>query len=67
MYRQFVDIPKGKTYAPLVAGLFLICFERYFVLSFSVNDQGDVIKAINSTKNINVRTNDKSDIAHRTL
>ena len=50
MYRQFVYIPMSQTYNPLVAGLFLFCFERYFMLSFSDNGQGDVIKAIDSTK-----------------
>ena len=50
MYRHLIGNPIGKTYAPLVAGLFLFCFERYFMLSFFDNDQGDVTKAINSTK-----------------
>ena len=36
-------------YAPLVADLFLFCYERDFMLSLSDNNQADVVKALNST------------------
>ena len=35
--------------APLVADLFLFCYERDFMLSLSDNNQSDVIEAFNST------------------
>ena len=35
--------------APLVADLFLICYERDFMLSLSDNNQTDIIQAFNST------------------
>ena len=35
--------------APLVADLFLFCYERDFMLSFSEDNQSDVIEAFNST------------------
>ena len=39
----------GTNYAPLVADLFLFCYERDFMLSLSDNNQADVIEAFNST------------------
>ena len=35
--------------APLVADLFLFCYEREFMLSLSDNNQTDIIEAFNST------------------
>ena len=35
--------------APLVADLFLFCYERNFMLSLSDNNQTDIIEAFNST------------------
>ena len=35
LYRQIVGIPMGTNCAPLVADLFLFCYERYFMLSLS--------------------------------
>ena len=35
--------------APLVVDLFLICYERYFMLSLSEDNQSDLIEAFNST------------------
>ena len=32
LYRQIVDIPIGTNCAPLVAGLFLFCYERDFLV-----------------------------------
>ena len=39
----------GTNCAPLVADLFLFCYERDFMLSFSEDTQSDVIEAFNST------------------
>ena len=47
--RQIVGIPKGANCAPLVADLFLFCYERDFMLSLSDNKQTDIIEAFDST------------------
>ena len=39
----------GMTCAPLVADLFLFCYERDFMLSISDNNQADLVEAFNST------------------
>ena len=39
----------GTNCAPLVADLFLFCYERDFMLSLSDNDQTDIIEAFNSS------------------
>ena len=49
LYRQIVGIPMGTNCAPLVAGLFLFCYERDFMLSLSDNNQTDIIEAFNCT------------------
>ena len=49
LYRQIVGIPMGTNCAPLVADLFLFCYERDFKLSLSDNNQSDIIEAFNST------------------
>ena len=49
LYRQIVGIPMGTNCAPLVADLFLFCYERYFMLSLSDKNQTDIIEAFNST------------------
>ena len=49
LYRQFVCIPIGTDCAPLVADLFLFCYEREFMLSLSEDNQSGVIEAFNST------------------
>ena len=49
LYRQIVGIPMGTNCAPLVAELFLFCYERDFMLSLSDNNQTDIIEAFNST------------------
>ena len=38
----------GTKCAPLVADLFLFCYERDFMLSLSDNNQTDIIEAFNS-------------------
>ena len=49
LYRQIVGVPMGTNCAPLVADLFLFCYERDFMLSPSDNNQADIIEAFNST------------------
>ena len=49
LYRQIVGIPMGTNCAPLVADLFLFCYERVFMTSLSGNNQADIIEAFNST------------------
>ena len=49
IYRQIVGITLGTGCAPLVADLFLFCYERGFMLSLSDNNQTDIIEAFNST------------------
>ena len=39
----------GTNCAPLVAGLFLFCYERDFMLSLSEDNQSNVIEAFNAT------------------
>ena len=48
-YRQIVGIPMGTNCAPLVADLFLFCYERDFMLSLSEDNQSDGIEAFNYT------------------
>ena len=48
LYRQIVGIPMGANCAPLVADLFLFCYERDFMKDLSSDKQADVIKAFNS-------------------
>ena len=49
LYRQVVGIPMGTNCAPLVADLFLVCYERDFMMSLSDDKQADVIDAFNTT------------------
>ena len=49
LYRQIVSIPMCTNCAPLVADLYLFCYERDFMLSLSDNNQTDIIEAFNST------------------
>ena len=48
-YRQIVGIPKGTNCAPLVADLFLFCYERDFMLCLSDKNQTVIIEGFNST------------------
>ena len=43
LYRQVVWIPMGTSCAPLVADLFLFCYERDFMMSLPDDKQADVI------------------------
>ena len=49
LYRKMVGIHMGTDCAPLVADLFLFCYERDFMLSLSEDNQSGVIEAFNST------------------
>ena len=49
LYRQIGGNPFGTNCAPLVADLFLFCYERDFMLSLSDNNQADDVEAFNST------------------
>ena len=49
LYRQTIGIPMGTNCAPLVADLFLFCYERDFMKSLSRENQADIIGAFNST------------------
>ena len=45
LYRQVVEIPMGTNCVPLVADLFLFCYERDFMMSLSGDKLADVIDA----------------------
>ena len=45
LYRQIAGIPMGTNCAPLVADIFLYCYERYFMDSLNHDNQADVIEA----------------------
>ena len=49
LYRQTIGIPMGTNCAPLVADLFLFCYERVFMKSLSRENQAEIIEAFNST------------------
>ena len=49
LYRHVVGIPIGTNCAPLVADLFLFCYERDLMMSLSDDMQADVIDAFNTT------------------
>ena len=49
LYRQVVEILMGTICAPLIADLFLFCYERDFMMSLSDDKQAAFIGAFNST------------------
>ena len=49
IYRQVIGIPMGTNCAPLVADLFLYCYERDFMLRLKPDSQADIITAFNNT------------------
>ena len=49
IYRQIIGIPMGTNCAPLVADLFLYCYERDFMLRLQSEGKTDVIEAFNNT------------------
>ena len=44
LYRQIVGIPMGANCAPLVADLFLFCFERDFMKDLSNDNQATLLR-----------------------
>ena len=48
LYRQIVGIPMGTYCVPLVAHLFLFCYERDFMMSLSDLKQAEIIEAFKS-------------------
>ena len=49
LFRQIVGIPMGTNCAPLVADLFLFCYERGFMMSLSEEKQSVDTEAFSST------------------
>ena len=49
LFRQVIGIPMGTNCAPLIADLFLYCFERDFMLTLSPSNQSHIIEAFNLT------------------
>ena len=49
LYRQIVCIPIDTNCAPLVADLFLFCYEKDFMFSLSDNNQTDISEAFDPT------------------
>ena len=49
LFRQIVGIPMDTNCAPLVADLFLFCYERDFMMFLSVQNQSEIIEAFSLT------------------
>ena len=49
LFRQIVGIPMGTNCAPLIADLFLFCYERDFMTSLSDVKQAEILEAFKST------------------
>ena len=49
LYRQLVGIPMGTNFGPLIADLFLLCYERDFMASLSYDKEAEINRAFNST------------------
>ena len=49
LFRQVVGTPLGPNCTPVVADLFLFCYERDFMTSLSDDEQDDIIYAFNTT------------------
>ena len=49
VYRQVIGIPMGTNCAPLIADLFLFCYERDFMTHLNKSKQFDLIEIFNST------------------
>ena len=49
LYRQTIGIPIGTNCTPIVAVLFLFCYERDFMTSLSRENQANIVEAFNST------------------
>ena len=46
LYRQIVGNPMGTNCVPLIADLFLFCYERDFIASLSYNNEAKIIQAL---------------------
>ena len=49
IYRQVIGIPMGTNCAPLIADLFLYCYERDFMSKLNSDSKADIIEAFNYT------------------
>ena len=49
LFKQMVGIPMGTNCAPLIADIFLFCYERDFMLNLSKSNQIDLIQKFNRT------------------
>ena len=49
LYGQIVNIPMGTNCEPLVADLFLFCYEKDFMMSFSADKDAEIIEAFSWT------------------
>ena len=49
LFRQVVGILMGTNCAPMVADLFLFCYERDSLMSLSDDKQANIIEAFNTT------------------
>ena len=56
LYRQIVGIPMGTNCVPLVADLFLFCYERDFMLSLTDNN----LTSRNVLLNVSCRKNNEN-------
>ena len=52
LYRQVVGVPMGTYCAPLVANLFLLCYETGLMMSLSDDKQAYIIDAFNITSRL---------------
>ena len=43
LYRQIVGIPMGTNCTPIIADLFLFCYERDFMTSLSYNREAELL------------------------
>ena len=48
LYRDIVGIPKGTNCAPLIADLFLFCYERDFIAYLSYNKEAGITQGFKS-------------------
>ena len=48
LYRQIVGIPMGTNCVPLIADLFLFCYERDYMAPLSCNKKVEIVQAFNS-------------------
>ena len=49
VYQQIARIPMDTSYAPIIANLFLFCYERDFMSNLHKSEQYDLIDMLNDT------------------